>query len=166
MWDNERFQSSSIYVICCIKVYSASFPEGQNWKYFDVSRYEYMIYLYSTIRQRAQLSCLWLSFIDNKGKSYSSYAILLTELDRSEIDLSLKRSECEHSNANCGDRSELDLNECEHLLKTNRGRSEIDRSWINLVVWMALSFVHKLTWIGCRTFDPPFKIPSYFSVFV
>ena len=49
----------------------------------------------------------------------SSYAILLTELDRSEIDLSLKRSECERSNENCGNRSELDLNECEHFLKAN-----------------------------------------------
>ena len=46
-----------------------------------------------------------------------------SELDESEIDLSQKRSECEHSNVNW-DRSkwresEIDLNECEHVCKEN-----------------------------------------------
>ena len=48
-----------------------------------------------------------------------------SELDRSEIDLNLKRSECERSNANW-DRSRIDLNECEHFLKANWDRSQID----------------------------------------
>ena len=45
-------------------------------------------------------------------------AIHTSELDRSEIDLSPKRSECERSNANC-DRSKIILNESEHFLKAN-----------------------------------------------
>ena len=44
-------------------------------------------------------------------------AIHTSELDRSEIDLSPKRSECERSNAPNWDRSKIDLNECEHFLK-------------------------------------------------
>ena len=36
-------------------------------------------------------------------------AIYTSGLDRSEIDLSPKRSECEHSNAHC-DQSKIDLN--------------------------------------------------------
>ena len=52
-------------------------------------------------------------------------AIHTSELDRFEIDLSPKRSECERSNANW-DRSKIDLNECEHFLKANWGRSQID----------------------------------------
>ena len=47
------------------------------------------------------------------------------DLDRSEIDLSPKRSECERSNANW-DRSKIDLNEYEHFLKANWDRSQID----------------------------------------
>ena len=41
-----------------------------------------------------------------------------SELDRHEIDLSPKRSECERSNANW-DRSKIDLNEYEHFVKAN-----------------------------------------------
>ena len=52
-------------------------------------------------------------------------AIHTRELDRSEIDLSPKRSECERSNANW-DRSKTDLNECEPFLKANWDRSQID----------------------------------------
>ena len=52
-------------------------------------------------------------------------AIHISELDRSEIDLSPKRSECERSNANW-DRYKIDLNECEHFLKANWDRSQID----------------------------------------
>ena len=52
-------------------------------------------------------------------------AIHTSELDRSEIDLSPKRSEYERSNANW-DRSKIDLNECEHFLKANWDRSQID----------------------------------------
>ena len=54
-------------------------------------------------------------------------AIHTSELDRSEIDLSPKRSECERSNANW-DRSKIDLNKCEHFLKANWDRSQIDFS--------------------------------------
>ena len=42
------------------------------------------------------------------------------DLDRSEIDLSQRRSECEHL------KPQIDLNECEHFLKANFDRSEID----------------------------------------
>ena len=52
-------------------------------------------------------------------------AIHTSELDRSEIDLIPKRSECERSNVNW-DRSKIDLNECEHFLKANWDRSQID----------------------------------------
>ena len=52
-------------------------------------------------------------------------AIHTSELDRSEIDLSPKRSECERSNANWV-RSKIDLNECEHFLKANWDRPQID----------------------------------------
>ena len=52
-------------------------------------------------------------------------AIHTSELDRSEIVLSPKRSECERSNANW-DRSKIDLNECEHFLKANWHQSQID----------------------------------------
>ena len=45
-------------------------------------------------------------------------AIHTSELDRSEVDLSPKRSECDRSNANW-DRSKIDLNECGHFLKAN-----------------------------------------------
>ena len=48
-----------------------------------------------------------------------------SELARSQIDLSPKRSECERSNANW-DRSKIYLNECEHFLKANWDRSQID----------------------------------------
>ena len=41
-----------------------------------------------------------------------------SELDRHEIDLSPKRSECERSNTNW-DRSKIDLNEYEHFVKAN-----------------------------------------------
>ena len=44
---------------------------------------------------------------------------------RTEIDLSPKRSEYERSNANW-DGSKIDLNECEHFLKANWDRSQID----------------------------------------
>ena len=56
---------------------------------------------------------------------YHLGAIHTSELDRSEIDQSPKRSECESSNANW-DRSKIDLNECEHFLKANWDRSQID----------------------------------------
>ena len=52
-------------------------------------------------------------------------AIHTSELDRSEIDLGPKQPECEHSSANW-DRSKIDLNECEHFLKANWVRSQID----------------------------------------
>ena len=52
-------------------------------------------------------------------------AIHTSELDRSEMDLSPKRSECERSNANW-DRSKIDLNECEHFLKANWDQFQID----------------------------------------
>ena len=54
-------------------------------------------------------------------------AIHTSELDRSEIDLSPKRSECERSNANL-DRSKIDLNECE----LSQRRTEIDLRSIQL----------------------------------
>ena len=64
-------------------------------------------------------------------------AIHTSELDRSEIDLSPKRSKCERSNANW-DRSKIDLrNVCEHFLKDNW---DIDLRSIQLrsiLVWMA-----------------------------
>ena len=50
-------------------------------------------------------------------------AIHTSELDRSEIDLSPKRSACERSTTNW-DRSKIDLNECEHFLKANWDRSK------------------------------------------
>ena len=62
-------------------------------------------------------------------------AIHTSELDRSEIDLSPKRSECERSNANW-DRSNIDLNECEHFLKANWDRSQIDPT-LDRSVWTA-----------------------------
>ena len=49
-----------------------------------------------------------------------------SELDRSEVDLSPKRSQCERSNANWEDRSKIDLKECEHFLKANWDRSQIE----------------------------------------
>ena len=52
-------------------------------------------------------------------------AIHTSELDRSEIDLSPKQSECERSNANWH-RSKFDLNEHEQFLKANWDRSQID----------------------------------------
>ena len=52
-------------------------------------------------------------------------AIYTSELDRSEIDLSPKRSKCERSNANW-DPSKIDLNECEHFHKANWDRFQID----------------------------------------
>ena len=33
--------------------------------------------------------------------------------------------------------SEIDLNECEHFLKANWDRPEIDPNWIHLIVWIA-----------------------------
>ena len=66
-----------------------------------------------------------------------SGAIHTSELDRSEIDLSPKRSECERSNANW-DRSKIDLDECEHFLKAiwdrSEDRSQIDPTWFDLSV--------------------------------
>ena len=61
----------------------------------------------------------------NSSAKFHLGAIHTSELDRSEIDLSPKRSECERSNANW-DRSKIDLNECEHFLKANWNRSQID----------------------------------------
>ena len=64
-------------------------------------------------------------------------AIHTSELDRSEIDLSPKRSNCERSNTNCRDQSKIDLNECEHFLNLRSilgaiYTSELDRSEIDL----------------------------------
>ena len=64
-----------------------------------------------------------------------SGAIHTSELDRSEIDLSPKLSECERSNANW-DRPKIDLNECEHFLKANWDRSQIDQLR-SILVWTA-----------------------------
>ena len=75
----------------------------------------------------------------------------ISELNRSEIDLSQKLSECERSNANWNrseidlneseidlneseidlNESEIDLHEYEHFLKANQDRSEMDPGWID-----------------------------------
>ena len=63
----------------------------------------------------------------NSEISWSKPFTLACELDRSEIDQSQKQSECERANANWDlNESEIDLNECEHFLKENLVRSEID----------------------------------------
>ena len=65
-------------------------------------------------------------------------AIHTSELDRSEIDLSPKRSECERSKYANWDRSKIaDLNECEHFLKANLDRSQIVIQLRSILVWMA-----------------------------
>ena len=54
-----------------------------------------------------------------------------SELERSEIDLSQKWSE---KAKNARMRNEIDLNE--YVIDTFSKRTEIDLSWINLIMWI------------------------------
>ena len=92
-------------------------------KNIEIERKNWLIYIAS------YLNCCRVcirSLLTSIGTLINNYgAIHTSELDRSQIDLSPKLSECEHSNANW-DRSKIDLNECQHFLKANWGRSQID----------------------------------------
>ena len=63
--------------------------------------------------------------MQHSSNSLAWGAIHTSELDRSEIDLSPKRSESERSHANW-DRYKIDLSECEHFLKANWDPFQID----------------------------------------
>ena len=108
---------------------------GVNNQLYAVGGYDGSRHLYST---ESYSACAdeWMDLKDmNSTRCYVGEwgAIHNSELDRSEIDLSPKRSECERSNANW-DRSKIDLNECEHFLKANWNRSQIDPTYIDLSV--------------------------------
>ena len=80
----------------------------------------------TTVQNDKKVSKQFLvKFRDAEVNNYAEDFVHTSELDRSEIDLSPKRSECERSNVNW-DRSKIDLNECEHFLKANWDRSQID----------------------------------------
>ena len=44
-------------------------------------------------------------------------------------------------NVNAWKRTEIDLNECEHFLKANWDRSQIDLSSIVILVWVTLFYL-------------------------
>ena len=72
--------------------------------------------------QNSAVANIYIYIYKYNSQNGAQSAIHTSELDRSEIDLSPKLSECERSNANW-DRSKIDLNECEHFLKANWDRS-------------------------------------------
>ena len=56
-------------------------------------------------------------------------------MDLNESEMDLNESEMDLNE------SEMDLNECEHFLKANLDRSEIDLSWINLTLDVPFNFI-------------------------
>ena len=122
---------------------------GVNNQLYAVGGYDGSRHLYST---ESYSACAdeWMDLKDmNSTRCYVGEwgAIHNSELDRSEIDLSPKRSECERSNANW-DRSKIDLNECEHFLKANWNLRSIQLT--SILVWTESSLRHSAGTFGAK----------------